>query len=81
MKEVKLEIKKLVDQINFHNHQYHGLDNPQISDETFDQLIRELLRLEHDYPELIQTDSPTQRVGSRPIDRFTQTEHLKPMLN
>jgi DNA ligase (NAD+) len=81
MKEVKLEIKKLVDQINFHNHQYHGLDNPQISDETFDQLIRELLRLEHDYPELIQTDSPTQRVGSRPIDRFTQTEHLKPMLS
>ena len=81
MRNIELKIKQLIDEINFHNAQYHGLDDPKISDQDFDQLVRELMNLEHNHPELIQAESPTQRVGSKPINRFTQIEHLKPMLS
>ena len=81
MRNIELKIKQLIDEINFHNAQYHGLDDPKISDQDFDQLVRELVNLEHNHPELIQAESPTQRVGSKPINRFTQIEHLKPMLS
>lgn len=81
MRNIESRIKQLIDEINFHNAQYHGLDDPKISDHDFDQLVRELVNLENDHPELIQTESPTQRVGSKPINRFTQIDHLEPMLS
>ena len=58
MRNIELKIKQLIDEINFHNAQYHGLDDPKISDQDFDQLVRELVNLEHNHPELIQAESP-----------------------
>ena len=81
MKDIELKIKQLTDEINFHNYQYHGMDDPKISDQEFDHLVRALLDLENNHPQLIQTDSPTQRVGSKPIDHFVQIDHLTPMLS
>ena len=81
MKGIELEIRKLIDEINFHNYQYHGMDDPKISDQEFDQMVKALHDLEKKYPQLIQVDSPTQRVGSKPIDRFIQIDHLTPMLS
>ena len=81
MSNIESKIKNLIDEINFHNTQYHGLDDPKISDRDFDLLVNELVKLENDHPHLIQAESPTQRVGSKPIDRFTQIDHLKPMLS
>ena len=81
MSNIETKIKNLIDEINFHNTQYHGLDDPKISDRDFDLLVKELVKLEKDHPQLIQAESPTQRVGSKPIDRFTQIDHLKPMLS
>ena len=81
MSNIETKIKNLIDEINFHNTQYHGLDDPKISDRDFDLLVKELVKLEKNHPQLIQAESPTQRVGSKPIDRFTQIDHLKPMLS
>ena len=81
MKDIELKIRKLIDEINFHNYQYHGMDDPKISDQEFDQMVRALHDLEKNYPQLIEADSPTQRVGSKPIDRFIQIDHLTPMLS
>ena len=81
MKDIESKMKRLIDEINFHNYQYHGMDDPKISDHQFDKLVIELLDLEKENPQLIQVDSPTQRVGSKPIDGFTQIEHLTPMLS
>ena len=81
MKDIESKMKRLIDEINFHNYQYHGMDDPKISDHQFDKLVIELLDLEKENPQLIQVDSPTQRVGSRPIDGFTQIDHLTPMLS
>ena len=81
MKDIKSKMRLLIDEINFHNYQYHGMDDPKISDNQFDKLVIELLDLEKENPQLIQVDSPTQRVGSRPIDGFTQIDHLTPMLS
>ena len=81
MKDIEKKIKTLIDEINFHNYQYHGMDDPKISDHDFDQMVRALHDLEKNYPQLIQADSPTQRVGSKPIDRFIQIDHLTPMLS
>ena len=72
MSNIETKIKNLIDEINFHNAQYHGLDDPKISDRDFDLLVKELVKLEKDHPQLIQAESPTQRVGSKPVDRFTQ---------
>ena len=81
MKDIEKKIKTLIDEINFHNYQYHGMDDPKISDHDFDQMVRALHDLEKNYPQLIQADSPTQRVGSKPIDRFIQIDHITPMLS
>ena len=81
MKDIKSKMKRLIDEINFHNYQYHGMDDPKIPDHEFDQLVRSLIEIETDNPQLIQVDSPTQRVGTKPIERFTQIDHLTPMLS
>jgi DNA ligase (NAD+) len=68
-------------EIEFHNHRYYVLDDPEISDSDYDALLNELRDLEKENPELQTPDSPTQRVGAKPIDRFAPAEHLQPMLS
>jgi DNA ligase (NAD+) len=67
--------------ISHHNHRYYVLDDPEISDEEYDVLFDELRRLEEEHPELRTADSPTQRVGARPLDKFEQVRHHEPMLS
>jgi DNA ligase (NAD+) len=74
-KEVKERLEKLLSTINHHNYLYHSLDEPTISDEAYDALVRELEELEEKYPELIRDDSPTQRVGRAPLPKFEKVEH------
>ncbi len=74
-------IARLRELINYHNYRYYVLDDPEISDAEYDALVRELRRLEEEHPELITPDSPTQRVGGEPLDRFEKVEHPVPMLS
>ncbi len=72
---------ELREQINYHNYRYYVLDQPEIPDAEYDRLMRELQRLESQYPELITPDSPTQRVGAKPAEGFGEVRHLIPMLS
>ena len=73
-----LELRAELDQ---HNYRYHVLDEPSIPDAEYDRLFRELKALEAEHPELVTTDSPTQRVGSTALSAFTQVRHEVPMLS
>jgi DNA ligase (NAD+) len=64
-----------------HNRRYYVLDDPAIGDDAYDALLDELRAIEADHPELRTADSPTQRVGAPPVDRFEQVEHAEPMLS
>ncbi len=79
--EVLERIKKLREEINYHNYRYYVLDSPVISDEEYDALMQELKALEEQYPETITPDSPTQRVGAPPSDKFRTVPHHIPMLS
>jgi len=68
-------------QLEHHNHRYYVLDDPEIGDDEYDALLDELRAIEADHPELRTPDSPTQRVGAPPLDRFAQVEHAEPMLS
>ena len=81
MKDVKKELDKLRDEINFHNYRYYVLDSPVISDAEYDKLMRGLEELEAKYPNLITPDSPTQRVGAKPLEAFGTITHTMPMLS
>lgn len=72
---------KLVREIEVHNHLYHVLDNPEVSDAKYDTLMRELLELEERHPELRSPDSPTQRVGAPPLETLGTVRHSLPMLS
>src|SRR5437773_350395 len=74
-------IEQLREQIREHEHRYYVLDQPLISDFEFDQLMRELQQLEHENPELITRDSPTQRVGGEPAKEFPTHQFSRPMLS
>ena len=80
-KEAKKEIKRLGEEINYHNYKYYVKNDPVISDYEFDQLLKKLEKLELEYPALIAPDSPTQRVGGEPVDGFTSVKHKIPMLS
>ncbi len=67
--------------INQHNYQYYVLDDPDIPDSEYDRLLRELIEIETEYPELIIANSPTQRVGASPLSEFEQVKHTVPMLS
>ena len=71
--------RELRDRVDYHLYRYHVLDEPEISDAEFDQLWDELLALEREHPELQTPDSPTQRVGAPPSDKFEKVEHPTPM--
>jgi DNA ligase (NAD+) len=75
------EILRLRRDIEKHNYQYHVLDDPLISDAEYDRLFRRLLELEKNHPELITPDSPTQKVGAPPLERFSTVQHSVPMLS
>ncbi len=77
--EAKERIKKLRSLISHHQHLYHTLDTPEISDSAFDTLIHELNDLESEFPELAKSDSPTQRVGSAPLKEFKKVQHISRM--
>ena len=68
-------------QLDYHNHRYYVLDDPEVSDSEYDALLNELRDLEAQHPELLTPDSPTQRVGAEPLDKFEQVRHLQPMLS
>lgn len=72
---------KLREQINYHNYRYYVLDNPEIPDAEYDRLFRKLQELESQYPELVTADSPTQRVGAKPLSSFGEVRHAVPMLS
>jgi DNA ligase (NAD+) len=73
--------QELASQLHQHNHLYYVLDQPTISDADYDRLFRELLILERTYPELVSTESPSQRVGGVPLEKFTSVRHSLPMLS
>jgi len=64
-----------------HNHRYYVLDDPVVGDDTYDALLDELRKIEAEHPELRTPDSPTQRVGAPPLERFERIEHAEPMLS
>src|SRR5947199_638285 len=78
-KEVQKRLDGLREEVNHHLYRYHVLDEPEISDAEYDRLYDELTSLEEEHPDLITPDSPTQRVGAPPSERFRKVEHLTPM--
>lgn len=79
--EIKKELEQLRKQINEHNYHYYIEDNPIISDAEFDDLFKRLQTIEKQYPALITLDSPTQRVGAKPLKEFAEVRHQVPMLS
>ena len=73
--------ERLRAELNRYSYRYHVLDDPEIGDAEYDALFRELRELEEKHPELVAPDSPTQRVGEKPLDKFSPAEHLQPMLS
>src|SRR3954454_16076962 len=78
-KGVQRRLDELREQVDHHLHTYHVLDEPEISDTEYDRLFDELKALEDEHPDLITPDSPTQRVGAPPSDKFEKLRHLTPM--
>jgi DNA ligase (NAD+) len=81
LSDARKRAEELIEQINYHAYRYHVLDEPEISDYEYDQLVRELERLETRFPELITPDSPTQRVGGVPAQLFAPVHHRARMLS
>mgnify|MGYP005839355087 CR=1 FL=1 len=81
MREIEERIRELREQINYHNYRYYVLNAPVISDAEYDRLFRELQSLEEAHPELITPDSPTQRVGGEPVEKFEKVRHPAPILS
>jgi DNA ligase (NAD+) len=74
-------VTDLREQVSYHSHRYYVLDDPEIGDDVYDALFRELQELEEAHPELRTPDSPTQRVGGTPVSSLAKVEHLQPMLS
>jgi DNA ligase (NAD+) len=79
--EAKKYSETLRRDLDYHNHRYYVLDDPVISDGEYDRLMRELQDIESRFPELVTPDSPTQRVGAKPLDEFSTVAHTTPMLS
>ncbi len=79
--EAKRRLQELRSQINYHNYRYYVLDDPVISDGEYDRLFRELLDIEHRFPDLVTPDSPSLRVGGPPLEQFATVRHAQPMLS
>lgn len=79
--QIKKEMAELAEKIEYHNYRYYVLNDPEISDFEFDQLLKKLEQLEKAYPHLADPNSPTQRVGGAVTKNFEQAEHRVPMLS
>jgi len=80
-KDPSKKIEDLRAKIRHHEYRYYVLDDPQISDLEFDQLMNQLTKLENEHPDLITADSPSQRVGGKPREGFLKVRHSSPMLS
>lgn len=80
-KNIEARIEALRDKIRYHEHRYYVLDDPEISDAQFDQLMNELKRMETEHPGLVTSDSPSQRVSGMPGEAFAKVRHSAPMLS
>ena len=78
-KASEVRAAELRDVLDYHLYRYHVLDDPEISDAEYDALYDELVAIEEANPELVTSDSPTQRVGAPPSDKFQKVEHPSPM--
>ena len=74
-------IEELINLINYHNEKYYNQDSPEIEDFEYDNLMKELIKLEEENPKLKRNDSPSNRVGGKPLDKFEQVVHKIPMLS
>ena len=81
MGSAETRIGELKRQLNDYSYRYHVLDDPIVPDAEYDRLLQELAELESEYPEFITEDSPTQRVGDRPLSEFSEVSHEVPMLS
>jgi DNA ligase (NAD+) len=81
LSEAKVRVEELRDLINHHDYRYYVLDDPEVSDVEYDELMRELRALEEEFPEFVTPDSPTQRVSGAPTVLFAPAEHRRPMLS
>ena len=79
--DVRKKVETLRKQLDHHNYRYYVLDDPEVADQEYDTLLRELQKLEQNHPELVTHDSPTQRVGARPLEAFGSVDHRLPMLS
>lgn len=79
--EILKRIEQLREEINYHNYLYYVLDQPVITDADYDALMRELKEIEDKYPETVTPDSPTQRIGAPPSEKFASVSHSIPMLS
>jgi len=79
--DVEQRAAELRSRLDHHNHRYYVLDDPEVSDAEYDALLNELREIESEHPELLTPDSPTQRVGAKPLEKFEQVRHLQPMLS
>lgn len=79
MEHVRKRVEQLRSELHYHNYRYYVLDDPVITDQEYDALMRELMELEEQYPELVVPDSPTQRVGHAPAEQFATVRHAQPM--
>ncbi len=80
-KDIGERIKRLREEIEYHNYRYYVLDDPVISDAEYDRMMRELERLEEENPEFFSPNSPTQRIGAKPLEEFSTVTHTIPMLS
>ena len=78
---MKDRIDFLTEKLNEANYNYHVLDNPTITDQEYDSMLRELINLEEKYPQFVREDSPTKRVGGEVLDEFQKIEHKIPMMS
>ncbi len=78
---IENKMNDLIKEINYHNEKYYNQDQPEISDYDYDMLMRELISIEEENPELKKIDSPSNRVGGAPLDKFNQIVHKTPMLS
>jgi DNA ligase (NAD+) len=79
--QVLKRVEELRAELRRHEHLYHVMDSPEISDAAYDALMNELKKLEREHPELVTPDSPTQRVGGKPAEGFRKVAHSRPMLS
>ena len=80
-KIIKKDLDNLRNEINSLNYHYYVLDDPKVTDHEYDVLFSKLITLEDLFPDLVTQDSPTQRVGAEPLDKFETVDHKQQMLS